>query len=67
MKRGCVALVSVVALVLLGAELPPVEVPKDRRVFAYFTEWGIYGRKYHVPETNPLRNKMPSLVNDVSG
>jgi chitinase len=29
---------------------PAVEVPKDRRVVAYFTEWGIYGRKYNVAD-----------------
>src|SRR5438034_6025202 len=48
MSRGFVALLVPIALSAVGAESPAVEVPKDKRVVAYFTEWGVYGRKYNV-------------------
>jgi chitinase len=45
---------ALIALLLFAsagfAAEPAVEVPKDRRVVAYFTEWGVYGRKYNVAD-----------------
>jgi chitinase len=32
------------------ADPAPVEVPKEKRVVAYFAEWGVYGRKFNVPD-----------------
>jgi chitinase len=54
MKRVLFALFLPAMVFTLAAKAddkpPAVEVPKDKRVVAYFTEWGVYGRKYHVAD-----------------
>ena len=53
MKPSLLLLAIPVALAAVAAgadDKPAVEVPKDKRVVAYFTEWGVYGRKYNVAD-----------------